>query len=419
MMRALFFALGAIAVGCSSGPNTDTATDAAAAGDAAGEEPDAVAVDAGGGDVGPPSGKVAVFVAQGANGRSIISCDNGQTWVGNHSWDIDGDALMCGIKQSVTCGQTTPACSYFVNNQCAQYPCCNGPGAGSGIAFGDNVFVTTWGHAAPAPIRTSSNGIDWVSSYLDFQTSVAFGGGRFVAGSNPIPLVSDDGMTWTKGTPFIFIKGTGFRHVAYGDYGGSGRFIAVGTAGGVGEPNPQLRDILISSDGALTWWRPTTLPSTCANGIGAGDIVSGNGTFVIIDEFGTTCRSTDGGQNWSVGLTPAAAVTAGLIASVTSGSNGIWTGTEFTFWGSNTMITSTDGASWTATPMSTKTAIGWVARSDSGTLVTVVHEYASQQFLRSIDGLTWDTLPGAAIVQGHPLGRIVFGYADPSGVCAQ
>src|SRR5262245_9965719 len=70
----------------------------------------------------PPAGKVAMFVAQGSLGRTMVSCDDGNTWVGNHSWEMDGDAFLCGMVQpDVRCGDP---CTYSQYGTCVQRPCC-------------------------------------------------------------------------------------------------------------------------------------------------------------------------------------------------------------------------------------------------------------------------------------------------------
>ena len=46
-----------------------------------------------------PPGKVPMFIAQGTLGRTIVSCDDGQTWVGDHSWSSDGDPMMCKMNR--------------------------------------------------------------------------------------------------------------------------------------------------------------------------------------------------------------------------------------------------------------------------------------------------------------------------------
>jgi hypothetical protein len=65
--------------------------------------------------------------------------------------------------------------------------------------------------------------------------------------------------------------------------------------------------------------------------------------------------------------------------------------------------------------------LGPVARSASGTLVaagpTVYTGYAQQQFWRSTDGLTWQTLAAGAFLPSHPIFHIVFGYADRTPAC--
>jgi hypothetical protein len=92
------------------------------------------------------------------------------------------------------------------------------------------------------------------------------------------------------------------------------------------------------------------------------------------------------------------------------------------FWGDDAyLLTSPDGATWTRTAMATPLRLGPVARSPAGTLVavgpTVYSGYAQQQFWRSTDGLTWETLPATAFVASHPIFHIAFGYADPGTVC--
>jgi hypothetical protein len=210
----------------------------------------------------------------------------------------------------------------------------------------------------------------------------------------------------------------GPRSIAYGDYQGGGRFIVVASAGGVGELAVASRDILVSSDGGASWQVASTVPSNCAIGVGQGDIVTGNGIFVIGDENGTTCRSRDGGQTWEVTAT----AQAELAASVKSGGNGVWTGSDFRFWGRNAanqraMITSPDGTSWTSSEMTTQTRVGPVAVSPQGTFVTSVGQYATQQFLRSVDGLAWTTTATTSSVQSHAIHHVAFGYADPSTAC--
>ena len=74
-------------------------------------QPDAGPVDSGVPDAG---GKIPVFIAQGGEGRTIMSCDDGRTWVGDRSWDKEADPLMCSMMQTKQCFNDN--CSYEENN---------------------------------------------------------------------------------------------------------------------------------------------------------------------------------------------------------------------------------------------------------------------------------------------------------------
>jgi len=342
-----------------------------------------------------------MFIAQGQVGRTIVSCDDGNTWVGNHSWDIDADPLMCSMPQHAICGQAT--CSYEIDGACTEFPCCDDtPDIPESVAFGPDVIAGAWGHGKPGAVRSTRDGVTWTTEETSYAYSMAYGGGVFVAAGNPRTSYSTDGVTWQPGGDARFATtGSPVRAIGYAE----GRFVAVSAGGGV-------RDILISSDGAMTWWRPTSIPTTCALGVGAGGggILGANGTLVIVDSNGTSCVSIDGGDHWNVYATGVTQIP----------SQGVWTGSEFVFWSQNMMLHSSDGISWQATPQITQTPIGPVARSDQGTFVAIRYlfdGYDRQHFLRSTDGVTWKTVPDSSVVQSHPIFHIAFGYAERSAVC--
>src|SRR5262245_25357177 len=207
----------------------------------------------------PPNGKVPMFIAQGQLGRTMVSCDDGMTWVGNHSWDKDGDPMMCGMVQDVKCGD--PVCSYEVAGACVQKQCCDDtPDIPEGIAFGDTAIVGAWGHGMPGALRTTTDGLTWQTTQTSYAFSIAYGGGRFVAAGNSRTYWSTDGMTWTRGGDARFsTMGSPVRSFGYAAYD-TGRFVAISAGNG--------RDILISSDGGDTWWRPSEIPPTCAIQVG-------------------------------------------------------------------------------------------------------------------------------------------------------
>jgi hypothetical protein len=415
-MRPRLMVLATFALaGCTSDPETATSGTPAGGGGSGGSPATTTSTSGGGGAGGDggnvqPPGTVPMFVAQGSAGRTIVSCDDGNTWVGNHSWDVDADPLMCGMAQDARCYETD--CSYEIGGQCETMQCCNDtPDVAKGVIYGDGAFVATWGWGQPGAIRRSTNGIDWTTTHPnDSFGGVAYGGGHFVAASR-YPFWSADGVDWTAGEMADFqdfvndIDIWSVRRFAYLDFNGESRFVAVASG-------DSARDMLVSSDHGQTWWRPSVIPDDCAHDVTTyGGIVSGNGVIVIVGQQGTACRSTDGGDTWSTSPT-------GLSEIL---SHGVWTGSEFQFWGEDAfMVSSPDGETWTQTPMTTPMRLGPVGRSPDGTLValdSVWQGYENQQFYRSTDGLSWEELPANAFVASHSIFYIAFGYAEPSEVC--
>jgi hypothetical protein len=362
--------------------------------------PDAAALDA---------AAIPIFVAQGMLGRTTISCDDGRTWIKNRAWDLDGDPLVCGSTMSAVCWMGSE--TYSIGGQCqSMQPCNDTPDVSKGVTYGAGVFVATWGWGQPGAVRTSKNGIDWTTTHPnDSFGGIAFGGGHFVVASRS-PFWSADGLSWTPSATADFRNTDGsliwsVRRFAFADVHG-GRFVAVAT-GNAGS------DMLVSSDGGMSWHRPTSLPGICGtlDVASYGDILSGNGVIVVVDTTGATCRSMDGGDTWVEGTTGVSEVL----------SRGVFTGSEFWIWGSGQLLKSADGATWTQTPQVSMIRLeGPVARSPSGTLVAIENiwnGYAQQSFLRSTDGLTWDRLPAGAFAASHPIFSISFGYTSTSTAC--
>jgi hypothetical protein len=321
----------------------------------------------------PPSDKLGVFIAQGHVGRTMMSCDDGRTWIKNRS---DDDSIRC--FEGVDCDHTE--------------------GAGRGIAYGGGVFVATFGWGKPGSIRRSTDGFTWTKT-LEGTTfgGMVFGNEAFVAASRAPQASLDLGKTWAKtATPTATVwnvRGAGF---------GAGNVVMVLEDSGKAE-------LALSKDAGKTWWAPTTWPATCGKSIQTeGGIVYGKSTLLIVGGDGVACRSTDGGKTFT---------DSKMGGDVTS--YAIFTGTEFVAWGrtdKNVMYRSADGAAWTITP--TSHAIGPSARSDKGTFVATntgwMQWYEKQSFYRSNDGITWESLPKTAFTGSHPIRGMAFGYVDAS-----
>jgi hypothetical protein len=364
-------------------------------------------------DAGAPDGEtVPIFVAQGMVGRTTISCDDGRTWIGDRSWDREDDPHLCGSTDIVcdaeggSCGQRWYDGSCGTSSPC---DCGHSPGFSKGVVFTGDQFVATWGWGWPGAVARSRNGIDWETT-LDNQAfgGIAYGAGRVVLAARD-NFWSTDGVTWNAGETADFSGPSepiiwSVRRFGYADYDG-GRFVAVASGN-------TDRDVLVSSDGGQTWWRPTTLPAECAQSVSTyGDILYGDGAIVIVDQDGIACRSSDGGVTWSSARIEGAEIL----------SHGVWSGSEFWLWGDGNRYSSTDGATWRATPMTSPARIGPVARSETGTLAAVANVwsgYEQQEFLRSDDGgLTWTSLPAGAFAPGHPIFFVTAGRAAPSEDC--
>lgn len=440
MVRRISNVLFVVAVGCQAtiddpdtidapsrdaGPNASTTRDAGSRD--AGVEPgqtDAGTVDGGSGadrdggvaatrDGGtPPAGQVPAFVAMGHMGRTAVSCDDGQSWVYDRSYDLEGAPEVCGVAGPITCFSGT-ACDFMRGEMCETSPSCDcdhHPGAGNGIAYGDGAFVATWGWGPPGSVRRSTDGINW-TNVVDGTTygGVAFGQGHFVVGDRS-PRVSDDGTTWIDGGDADLQAPNGsavwnVRRIGFADVDG-GRFLIAGESG-------DNRDLLISRDAGETWERPTTLPASCASGVSnSGGIAGGNGTILVLGRTGAYCRSSDGGDTF----------VEGDLGSEVRGQL-VFDGTHFVTWSRGTVHRSTDAVTWTSAPTSPANLdLGPVAHhASTGTFVAVrggwQRWYADQEFYRSTDGTNWETLAPGTFTGGHPMRFIAAGWVDVSTEC--
>jgi hypothetical protein len=383
-MRALLLAT-LILTACSTDPDPAASTtggDAGAGGlgSGAGGAGGGGGSGASGGSGGTGPTTVPMFVAQGHLGRTMISCDDGHTWVANRS---DDDDAICWPPPD-------------------QIPDCDhDPGAGRGIAFGDGDFVATFGWGAPGSLRRTTDGVAWAN----VQEGESFGGVAYGAGvylaAGWTPWRSENGVDWSAIAPAGI--GQPVRRFAFVPHDG-GRFVLVAEGGG----NVELA---ISSDQGESWTFPSW-PAGCGQSIQTeGGIAYGNGALVVLGGNGIACRSTDGGATWT-STTVAADVSSHLV----------WTGAAFMAWSVGVAHQSADGDTWTSTPtVPASLHLGPTAASDAGTLVGVRGGwqvwYDQQEMYRSTDGITWETLAPSAFVGSHPLRAMAFGHASPSELC--
>ncbi len=339
---------------------------------------------AGGSGGGQPSGSVPLFVAQGHLGRTLISCDDGQTWTADRSDDAQ-HTCWSGDANDIECDHQPTAGRGLVYVPSAQ----DEPG----------YFVTTFGWGPPGEIRRSKDGVTWTPTLQGTTfANLAYGNGTLMAGAHVPKRSTDDGANWEDvADPMLSVWNA--RDIGYAAHG-NGLFIVVGGDGGE-------QDIVLSADAGQSWFHPDTLPGAC--GANVRGIAYGAGTIVVMGET-TACHSTDGGKTF---------IAQDMGANISS--KVLWDGSRFIAFSPGKAHTSSDGQSWSSADLSQNINIGAVAVSPEGTFVAVRGGwqvwYDEQEFYRSTDGVNWTTLPQSAFNGGHPINFMTFGYAAPSSAC--
>jgi hypothetical protein len=319
---------------------------------------------------------VPVFVAVGHMGRTTLSCDDGKSWIQDHSLD---DAARC-FENGLDCDHTQ--------------------GAGRGLAYGNGFFVAAFGWGEPGQLKRSRDGVTWtVAKDKTIFAGVAFGHGVFVANATR-PLISSDALSWHDARNELGLKVWNTRGIDWLETGG-GRFLVTGES--------ETTDIVQSKDDGESWSHVGTPPTECAAWTrGAAHNAT---TVVLASGKGAVCTSTDGGDSWELVRLDA----DNLSASV------LWTGTEFMTWNRSDVHRSKDGKVWSKEQISpANISIGAVARGPHGTFVASndgwLVWYEKQQFFRSSDGVHWDVLDKSKFKGSHPITFVRFGYADAASV---
>lgn len=361
--------------GSDSGPGMDSGGEDAAT-DSAGE--DVPGTDTGprldvGLDAPPPEGSSA-FIAQGHLGRTMVSCDDGVTWVANRSLD---DSAICWPDSG------------------PELDCDHHPGAGKGISYGAGYFYATWGWGMPGGIDRSNDGVNWERVVEDTTYGGIAVGNDVVVATARNSVRSTDGTSW-EDTGDTMLDVWNVRRAGFVDVMG-GRFVMVAD-----ETN-----IAISDDDGATWFRPSTIDASCGQGVQTrGGIAAAGDTILILGGDGVACTSSDGGDTW----------TSRSIGTDDVGSQLVWTGSQFFAYGGGMAYTSADGESWSSqatTPGGLN--LGAIAYDpESGVFVGVRGGwqvwYDEQVFYRSTDGVVWEEAD--SYLGQHPIRFIEHGYLE-------
>ncbi|MFT5126369.1 MAG: hypothetical protein ACI9TH_005196 [Kiritimatiellia bacterium] len=323
---------------------------------------------------------VDVFLAAGKLGRTVMSIDDGVTWIHDRS---DDDSLRCW------CEKEDPR---YVE-------CDHDPRSYTGLGMSaDGWFYAQYGWGAPGTIRRSRNFIDW-----EVVRREGSGGGLAVSRDVVVSLWNgrrwrseDHGVTWKEvkddlnwgGHPFV--KSVGDSLFA------------------VGREDGQFK---MSTDAGASWKRLPEVNAGWSDSIvaGKGMLVS-TGTRRLKDQphIACTARSTDGGMTWKG---------QELLPGKRWAANVVFNGKAFVNWSEGQRYMSTDGLEWTASPM-TAGAFNvqhWGANvcvnPRTGTYVAILNVwgnyYEKQKAYRSQDGITWVELDDEHFTGGHPIGRII------------
>lgn len=325
---------------------------------------------------------VDVFMASGHVGRTIMSCDDGQTWINDRS---DNPATRC-----------------WVTGDPNYLECDHTPMSGVGIDSDDGWFFTNFGWGYPGSIRRSRDGVQWETVRTNgWGGGVAFTKGILFSIWNRWDTSSDLGQTWSAvaNSPYAqlghpVVKRLGERLIVYGRTGG----------------------IRLSDDGGMTWAAPVTFSDEWASGffaeskttmvsLGYRQTTDGTNTYL-----GYIARSTDGGMNW----------TGEQVYSIPGRpwQGLVFNGSEFMAYLGKEVWHSPDAQTWTKTPIAVTGAawgngpIGF--NPTKGTYIALVNSgstyYTDKQVaLRSKDGVNWTK---ASFPPGHPMKDITLGKME-------
>jgi hypothetical protein len=305
-----------------------------------------------------------VFIAQGSMGRTMISCDDGQSWIHSQSQD---DAFRCG-------------------------DCDHNAYAATGLAAADGWVYTGWGHGAPGSVKRSRDGVNWEVAKAGIEMTALAAGGQAVVTApwwgigGAIPWRSkNEGVSWDQ--PATMMINPPSRRIVFVPRGEHGRFVI---AAGDASSGPF---VAYSDDQGSSWTQAASIEAGCM----PDRVVVGKGVLLMTGGSDVGCRSLDDGQTWT------------RVPGNVHGAYEypLFTGTKFITWQYTVgTFESADGLTWTRVGAGPNMAAAAV--SDKGTYVASMDQYEKQVFLRSTDGVNWTPLADGKFAKGHPIRRMVF-----------
>lgn len=316
-----------------------------------------------------------VFLATGHQARTIMSCDDGLTWINDRSDNAAARCWVDGNPNYVECDHT--------------------PTSSRGLDAGNGWFYTAYGWGYPGTARRSRDGINWeiISSNRSSNGIILSANGllTWFSGSGDYPISSDFGTTWSVTRP-------------PGNYFGGGGVARTGNKIWISSDDESRA--LYSPDGGRTI-QAVTVPNLNRE----VKVAEGNGVLVMLSsrwqnniQTNFSMRSIDGGATWTSQVVPTGASWSDLI----------FNGSEFVTWAGNRRYTSRDGQTWTTTQVSISFGVVEGSVSYNPTTQTYVHisnrwgsYYASQRAFRSTNGINWTELSTQAFPGGHPILKII------------
>lgn len=321
-------------------------------------------------DAGPlPEGRVPMFVAYGHAARTLTSCDGGETWIGEHSFEADGHD--------------------------------HSPYSGLGrMTYGDGRFLGCAGWGNPTRVIYSEDGLAWedlpdesfvleggdVERPRQGCSGITWDGARYALVAGSRLFTSPDGRAWTR-HPDALPGSDNVRAVG----GGDGLIIYI--RGGA----------YLSGDGGDSWYQGSGYDPECSNGVQRGGGIHVTGDRVVIGgRAGTVCVSEDRGESWS-----STYVTDMVRFLAYSGSEYVLTAR------SGEIHRSPDARSWTRVDHDAGVELAAIAFMD-GAWVGVACDAMS--FFVSDDATSWRAATSEGTDSDY-LWTIVAGYGRPSARC--